>query len=73
MSEKIELSPELTDLIYVLNGMIEAAMPHIPKQAQLDIGNLLTHYATTEQATDMTRYIAGTFSRHFPSDSNIRV
>lgn len=69
MSKDTELRPEVADLIFVLNGMIEAAMPHIPKEAQLDIGDMLLDLSTRTKGTDLMKHIAGSFGHHFPTRS----
>ncbi|QHC35380.1 hypothetical protein [Komagataeibacter xylinus] len=69
MSNNVKMSPEVTELIYVLNSMIEAAMPHIPKEAQLDIGGALLNLSTRVKGTDLMKHIAGSFGHHFPTRS----
>ncbi|POF62180.1 hypothetical protein [Novacetimonas maltaceti] len=69
MSDDAKMSPEVADLIFVLNGMIEAAMPHLSKEAQLDIGDMLLDLSTRTKGTDLMKHIAGSFGHHFPTRS----
>ncbi len=64
MSNDTELSPEVSDLIKVLEGMIMAVKPKIPTQACKDIGNMLHSMETSAQSTK-TRHIAGKFLPYF--------